>query len=147
MPEPKRGASASAENARKWPNRDPPRFEYSAAGAIITIFAIVEVIWLFSNNPALAIAMTGAIVFFAVLTLADYSSPDVAEPGLSTGEMRAAISATIMVVYILIVGFFISSRAVITADVLNSFSNVTMVMVGFYFGTKGLAEILRVRKP
>ncbi len=124
----------------------PPKFKNSATGAIITIIALVIVIISFADNPAIAIAMVGGIVFFATLTLADYTSPDIAEPGLSTGEMRSAISATVIVVYILVVGFFMSGRTNLTAEILNSFSGVVIAVVGFYFGTKGIAEIQAVRK-
>lgn len=138
--------SNEEECVKNWPARCPPKFKNSAMGAIITIIAIVSVIFLFADNPAIAIAMVGGIVFFATLTLADYASPDVAEPGLSTGEMRSAISATVIVVYILVVGFFISGKTNLTTEILNSFSGVVIAVVGFYFGTKGIAEIQAAAK-
>ncbi len=129
------------ECQKKWPFRCPPRTEWSAAGAVATFVLIGIVLWVLKGQLALAVAMVGGIVFFATLALADYSSPDV---GVSTGEMRSAISATIIVVYIILVALSFGGNlgSAVDPKILDTLGSVVITVVGFYFGTKGAIELL-----
>jgi len=129
------------ECQKKWPFRCPPRIEWSAVGAVATFILIGIVLWVFKEQIALGVAIVGGIVFFATLALADYSSPDV---GVSTGEMRSAISATIVVVYIILVALSFGGNLGSTVDskVIDTLSSVVITVVGFYFGSKGAIELL-----
>lgn len=128
------------ECKKRWPFRCPPRTEWSAIGAVATFVLIGIVLWVLRGQLALAVAMVGGIVFFATLALADYSSPDV---GVSTGEMRSAISATIIVVYIIIVALsFGGNLSTVDSKIIDTLSSVVITVVGFYFGSKGAIELL-----
>lgn len=124
----------------KWPCRAPPKIANSILGAVV-VFILIAAVLYFVPDKAIAVAIVGGIVFFATLAIADYSSPDI---GVSTGEMRSAISAAIVVVYILVIAFSLGGKFVSAIDskIVDSFSDVVMVVVGFYFGSKGAIELL-----
>lgn len=136
----KRFIPNEAECLKKWPFRCPPRIQYSALGSIVA-FCLIAIVLLVINNTAVAVAIVGGIVFFVTLAIADYASPDI---GVSTGEMRSAISATIVVVYIIVVALSLGGNFGSAADskIIESFSAVVITVVGFYFGSKGAIELL-----
>jgi hypothetical protein len=136
----KRFIPNEVECRKKWPFRCPPKIQYSILGSVIA-FCLIALVLLVVNNVAIAVAIIGGIVFFATLAIADYSSPDV---GVSTGEMRSAMSAAIVVVYIIVVALSLGGRFQYTGDskIIDSFSAVVITVIGFYFGSKGAIELL-----
>lgn len=128
----------------KWPYRRPPRIQWSIGGCVIA-FILIAFVLIFVKELSLAVAIVGGIVFFVTLAIADYSSPDI---GVSTGEMRSAISASIIVVYIIVVALSLGGRFVELKDskIIESFSSVVITVIGFYFGSKGAIELLSIWK-
>ncbi|MCX9015168.1 MAG: hypothetical protein OIN89_10355 [Candidatus Methanoperedens sp.] len=128
------------ETLKLWPSRCPPKMKYSILGSVIA-FCIIAIVLLFVDNIAIAVAMIGGIVFFATLAVADYSSADV---GVSTGEMRSAISASVIVVYLVVIALSFGGKFQQTFDyrIIESFTGVVITVIGFYFGSKAAIELL-----
>lgn len=132
---------------KHWPCRDPPKMGRSIAGAVAISFLIIIVLsavnmrWL---DPAIAVAIIGGIVFFGTLALADYVTPD---EGVSTGELRTAISAAIIVVYLMVIALSLGDKfGTHDVQIIDVFSNVVIVVVAFYFGSKGAKELVALWK-
>lgn len=134
---------------RHWPCRDPPKMGRSVAGAvaiftfILIVLAAVSVRWL---DPAVAVAIIGGIVFFGTLSLADYVTPD---EGVSTGELRTAISASIILVYLTVIALSLGDTfGTHDVQIIEMFSDVVIIVVAFYFGSKGAKELVALwKKP
>jgi hypothetical protein len=134
-----------------FPCRDKaPNIKYSFVFAVLIIFFVGFLIFAvdqspmgFTLDPASALALIGTVVFFSTLILADYASPDV---GVSTGEMRSAISATIIVVYLVYLAFSLGGKFKPEAAIVSSFTNLVSIVVIFYFGSKGVIEAIKIWK-
>jgi hypothetical protein len=123
-----------------WPSRCPPKIRYSILGSVIA-FCLIAIVLLFVDNIAIAVAIIGGIVFFTTLAVADYSSADV---GVSTGEMRSAMSASIVVVYLIVIALSLGGKFQSSFDfrIIDSFTAVVITVIGFYFGSKAAIELL-----
>lgn len=96
----------------------------------------------------LSIAGVGIITFFGMLMISSHHA--IHQPD-STGTMRKAIAGSLIVVYVVVLGLSMSgsldlSSNELTKSLLENFSFVIITIIGFYFGTKGVAEFLKLRK-
>lgn len=134
-----------------FPCRDKaPSIKYSFVFALLIIlfvglliFAVDHPLVGITLDPASSLALIGTVVFFSTLILADYASPDV---GVSTGEMRSAMSATVIVVYLVYLAFSLGGKFKPEATIVSSFTNLVSIVVVFYFGSKGVIEALKIWK-
>jgi len=94
----------------------------------------------------LSIAAVGIITFLGVLTLANELSAD---PDLSKGEVRKAIAASFIAVYFVTVPFLILNPDVsgsLAQTVITDFTAIIITIIGFYFGFRGMKEIMLTHK-
>jgi hypothetical protein len=109
---------------------------------LIAALDIVVLLVIGFRNAALAIASVSIISFFGTLSLADYTTKQL---GYEKGELRTAITAAIIVTYLVIVAQITFSTNSINTDlaktVIINFGYVVWIVLGFYFGTK-IVEIL-----
>ena len=132
--------------SKKTPKK--PNYERIIGGAIAIILVNLVVIfvgwWL--DVPALAVASVSIITFFGTLSLADYATKQL---GYSKGEMRTAITASILITYFVILAYttFLKTPPDIELAkiVITNFGHVVWIVLGFYFGTE-IAEIIRGKK-
>lgn len=116
-------------------------------GAIAIIAANIALLYLFMSidNLFAAIASIGIVTFIGVLALADYVS---IEHSISTGEMRSAMTASITVVYLVMVALAFAgnpSDASTASKVIEHFTWVMGIVVIFYFGSKGVLQYIEAR--
>lgn len=112
------------------------------ASAIVLANIMVILVGRELNVPALEIAGVGIITFFGTLSLADYATQQL---GYSKGEMRTAITASVLITYFVIMAnaaFPSSSDAVVPETVITNFGYVVWIVLGSYFGTR-MVEIIR----
>ena len=117
----------------------------STIGAIAIIAVDVFLLVFFSThfghyNYLIAIGSVGIVTFIGVLCLADYVS---IEEGISTGEMRAAITASITSIYVVIVALtFYHPNTSLSSDnpIIKNFTWVMETVVIFYFGSKAVLQ-------
>ncbi len=95
-----------------------------------------------------SIAGVGIITFFGMLAISSYHS--LHQPN-STGTLRKAIAGSMISVYIVVLALLFSdnlptleNEAAMT--LLDNFSYVIMTIIGFYFGSKGAIEFLKIWK-
>jgi len=117
-------------------------------GAIAIIAANIALLYFFTSigNLFAAIASIGIVTFIGVLALADYVS---IEHSISTGEMRSAMTASITVVYLVIVALAFSGNqdeSDTASKVIEHFTWVMGIVVIFYFGSKGVLQYMEARK-
>lgn len=65
------------------------------------------------------------------------------------GVMRDALAGSLIVIYFIVLGYGLSNSSSITGggqNVLSTFSDVIMVLIGFYFGSKGALQIYQAFK-
>jgi len=98
-------------------------------------------------NLGWTVAAIGIITFFGTLSVSSYHKKHSAEG--DKGTMRDALAASLICTYFVVLSFSIfekiNSGNTSVDSVLNSFSSVIMIMVGFYFGSKGAIEIYKIR--
>jgi len=115
----------------------------STLGALAIMIADICLLAVFTyfGNVFLAVASIGIVTFVGVLALADYVS---IAPSVSTGEMRSAITASIMVVYMVFAAFAFSGAAfastALASTVIQNFTYVVGIVVIFYFGSKAVLQ-------
>jgi hypothetical protein len=121
---------------------------YSTFGALAIMIADICLLTVFIHfgNTFLAIASVGIVTFVGVLALADYVS---IEPSVSTGEMRSAITASIMVLYLVFVAYAFTGGAVPSTDLastaIQNFTYVAGIVVIFYFGSKAVLQYVEAK--
>jgi tellurite resistance protein TehA-like permease len=113
-----------------------------AADVVVLLTGIVldDVVW--------SIAGVGLITFFGMLIISSYHAihhPD------SKGTMRKALAGSLVAVYVVILSLSLSGRLYYTENVMvmilvENFSVVIITIIGFYFGTKGATEFLKMWK-
>jgi predicted neutral ceramidase superfamily lipid hydrolase len=125
--------------------KEEPPADYTRIIAFAFLIAALDIVLLLVIgfwNAALAIASVSIISFFGTLSLADYAKKQL---GYEKGELRTAITATIIVTYLVIVAQITFSTNSIDTDlaetVIINFGYVVWIVLGFYFGTK-IFEIL-----
>ena len=95
-----------------------------------------------------SIAGVGMVTFFGMLIISSYHAihhPD------SKGTMRKALAGSLGAVYVVILALSLSGRLYYTENVMvmilvENFSVVIITIIGFYFGTKGATEFLKMWK-
>lgn len=100
------------------------------------------------DDVAWSIAGVGLITFFGMLIISSYHAihhPD------SKGTMRKALAGSLVAVYVVILALSLSGRLYYTENVMvmilvENFSVVIITIIGFYFGTKGATEFLKMWK-
>lgn len=101
----------------------------------------------FLGYPFLAIAAVGIITLIGVLALADYVS---VEPSVSTGEMRSALSASIVAVYLVVVALAATGGPLASTEsavaVIQNFTWVVGAVVIFYFGSKAVLQYAQLTR-
>lgn len=102
------------------------------------------------QNLALSVASAGAIAFFGILIISGYNKKSSAKPASQTkGIMRRAIAGSLIIVYIIafsMITFSDSNDHDYNEKVLTHFTNVVMVIIVFYFGSKAVLQYLEVKK-
>lgn len=91
-----------------------------------------------------SIASEGIITFFGLLIVSSYHARF--KPS-SKGTMRKAIAGSLISVYLILLAFGISGKFPNISDqtlrtILEGFSMVIITIIGFYFGSKGMSEVL-----
>ncbi len=87
---------------------------------------------------ALAVSLVGVLTFFGTLGTAAFLSDETA---LQKNEVRDAIAASFIVVYLVSVGWFVFGGAPVGDPALvGHFTNLVGVLIGFYVGAK-VAEV------
>lgn len=123
---------------------ETPNYKRMIGGTFAIVLANLVVILVGRqlNVQALEIAGVGIITFFGTLNLADYATRQL---GYSKGEMRTAITASVLITYFVIMAnaaFPSSSDAGLPETVITNFGYVVWIVLSFYFGTK-VVEIIR----
>ena len=102
------------------------------------------------QNLALSVASAGVIAFFGILIISGYNKKSSAKPASQTkGIMRRAIAGSLIIVYIVafsMITFSDSDDHEYNEKVLTHFTNVVMVIIVFYFGSKAVLQYLEVKK-
>lgn len=120
--------------------------------AAIVLGAILSFIMLgiLIQNLALSVASAGAIAFFGILIISGYNKKSSAKPASQTkGIMRRAIAGSLIIVYIIafsMITFSDSDDHDYNEKVLTHFTNVVMVIIVFYFGSKAVLQYLEFKK-
>ena len=114
------------------------------AAASLVVFFLGQTI----GNVSWSIVGVGIVTFFGMLAISSYYSihnPD------SKGTMRKAIAASMISVHIVVLGLLFSDQlpdlqTEAAMELMQNFSYVIMTVIGFYFGTKGATEFLKIWK-
>ena len=93
-----------------------------------------------------SIVGVGIVTFFGMLAISSYHS---LHKKNSTGTMRKAIASSMISVYIVVLALLFSGNLPSLENessmiLMENFSYVIMTIVGFYFGTKGASEFLKI---
>ncbi len=93
-----------------------------------------------------SIVGVGIITFFGMLSISSYHS--LHQPN-STGTLRKAIAASMISVYIVVLALLFSDdlpplENEASMTLMNNFSYVIITIIGFYFGSKGATEFLKI---
>ena len=133
----------SQENHSSWRNTT------IIAGIVATIdFTIISFGILLNQGTEFttwALSSVGIITFFGMLIICSHHakySPD------SKGIMRKSLTASLISVYIVVLslalsGTFGNIQDEMIKSVLSNFSIVIITIIGFYFGAKGISEIVK----
>ena len=114
------------------------------AGSAILSFLIGELL----GNISWSIVGVGIITFFGMLAISSYHS--LHKPN-SKGTMRKALASSLISVYIVVLALLFSGNLPsldnqASMTLMENFSYVIMTIIGFYFGSKGAIEFLKLRK-
>ena len=96
-----------------------------------------------------ALSGVGLVTFFGVLLITNTASED---KKFSTGEMRKAITSSVLIFYILVVSLFLSSKINddLSSQIVENFLVPLSWLLGsisaFYFGDAALNRFLEVRQ-
>ena len=96
---------------------------------------------------SLSVVGIGIITFFGMLSVAKYQSIGSQNEEKDTGHMRTALAGMLVCIYVVVVvltmtGDFESNNAN-SANIVEHFSQVIMVVIIFYFGSKAAKEIAK----
>ena len=98
------------------------------------------------------IAFVGIIAFFGMLMITSYHQEHhpkhVKGP---KGVMRAAIASSFIIVYFIVLSLVLFGEQSIIQNVprekiLEHFTSIIIVIIGFYFGSKGAIELYKIKK-
>jgi len=119
----------------------------SIIACIVAGLAIVS-FWYGSmiDNISWSIAGVGMITFFGMLAISSYHS--LHNPN-STGTMRKAIASSMISVYVVVLSLLFSGNLPsleneASMTLMENFSYVITTIIGFYFGSKGATEFLKI---
>ena len=112
------------------------------AGLSIASFLLGELV----GNISWSIVGVGVITFFGMLAISSYHS---LHKKNSTGTMRKAIASSMISVYIVVLALLFSGNLPslendASMTLMENFSYVIMTIIGFYFGSKGTTEFLKI---
>ncbi len=112
------------------------------AGMSIAVFLYGD----FVDKISWSIAGVGIITFFGMLAISSYHS--IHNPN-SKGTMRKAIASSMISVYVVVLALLFSGQLPTLENeasmtLMENFSYVIMTIIGFYFGSKGAAEFLKI---
>lgn len=120
-------------------------FSKSASIAVIVVVANIVVLYL-GTTPTMPLMWSvggmGAITFFGTLILANLLSRS---RDLNKGEIRKAITASVLVVYFVLISF-ISCTDCDIADskyaetIVSSFTAIVGILIAFYFGSRAVKD-------
>ena len=93
-----------------------------------------------------SIVGVGIITFFGMLAISSYYS--LHQPN-STGILRKAIAGSMISVYVVVLALLFSDNLPTLENeaamsLMNNFSYVIMTIIGFYFGSKGATEFIKI---
>jgi hypothetical protein len=92
----------------------------------------------------------GLITFFGMLILSSYHKKSILQgDDKDRGVMRDALAGSLIAVYFIVLGYGLYNSSSITGggqNVLSAFSDVIMVLIGFYFGSKGALQVYQAYK-
>jgi len=122
--------------------------------AIAVLGALIVTLMLGPNPfvyipPALVVPTVGGMAFFGILI---WSSVNSSTDKFDMGEVRTAITGSLVIVYFVVLGFvlFLNKPAEINQDAVNvlltSFTDLMKIVIIFYFGSRSLEEITRIVK-
>ncbi|WP_268543919.1 hypothetical protein [Candidatus Nitrosotenuis cloacae] len=119
-----------------------------AAVIAITDVAVIYVGVIQTGIVYWSIASVGIVTFFGMLIVSSYHAR--LKPS-SRGTMRKSIAGSLISVYLIVLALGITGRFPNISDetlqtILEGFSMVIMTIIGFYFGSKGAAEVVAARK-
>jgi hypothetical protein len=114
------------------------------AGVDIALLVLAQVF----NQFAWTFAGIGVVTFIGMLATANYASETFELKG---GEMRAAIAASTVIMYLVLVSFFTFSTGDVTpssipSTVIQHFTYVVEIVIIFYFGSKAVTESIKKLK-
>lgn len=133
----------SQENHSSWRNTT------IIAGIVATIdFAIISFGILLNQGTEFttwSLSSVGITTFFGMLIICSHHakySPN------SKGIMRKSLTASLISVYIVVLSLALSGtfgdiQDEMTKSVLSNFSIVVITIIGFYFGARGISEIVK----
>ncbi len=116
----------------------------ACAVAILSIISFF--LGMFYDNVSWSIGGVGIITFFGMLAISSYHTlhqPD------SKGTMRKAIAGSMISVYVVVLALLFSDKLPSFENeagmaMVQNFSYVIMTIIGFYFGTKGAKEFIKL---
>jgi hypothetical protein len=97
---------------------------------------------------AVAIGLIGLTTFLGVLLSGHTTRGTIS---INDGETRTAITATMLVLYITILGMFSVSRyspaeGSLARDLIDQFGTLLILVLGFYFGTSGAIQAFKIAR-
>lgn len=110
-------------------------------------------------NPVWSLSAIGIITFFGMLIVSSVHQIKVKD---SQGTMRRALASSMVVVYLIVFTLIIfgvdfdtllldetskgeSPTGLTSSEILDHLTKIILVILGFYFGTKGIKEIVKER--
>jgi len=119
----------------------------SIIGCIVAGLAIMSFwVGVLIDKISWSIAGVGIITFFGMLAISSYHSLHYPN---SKGTMRKAIASSMISVYIVVLALLFSGNLPILENetsmtLMGNFSFVILTIMGFYFGSKGTVEFLKI---
>ena len=116
--------------------------------ASLDVIIVVVGVYLYNinsdNNLGWTVAAVGIVTFFGMLIVSSYHKRD--SPEGDKGTMRDALTASLISAYFVVLTYSLSVKIESSTPVnslLSSFSSVIIIVIGFYFGSKGAVEIYK----
>ena len=132
---------------QEWKQRKTGASVIAAFIVILDILALTLGLIIATAPVALSLGCVGVITFVGMLTLSNYLSHD---PALSKGEMRKAIAASLILVYLNFLAFVVfgkvtASEAELAKTIVGHFTTVVGIVIVFYFGSRSVEEYLKTK--
>lgn len=106
---------------------------------LLVAFLNIPLPWLFIS--------LGIINFFGILVISNYMSNT--NP-FDTGEIRKALTGAFVVLYFVFVPLITFENILPTSEIvttiITAFSTIVIVVIGFYFGTRGIEEFKKIKE-